>query len=93
MIRFRTQDTRKCWAKKLNQLFKPLNLPAAKYPFREVPGTWLQWERELDRIKRALAPTYALTHVGRFDVGDTRQMWTRNLNRLSAAISAGPTGG
>lgn len=89
-IRFRTQDTRRSWARKLNALFKPLNLAAAKLPFREVPDTWYQWERELESVRRALAATYDLKGVGHFDVAFTRQMWARNLNRLSAAIEAGP---
>lgn len=93
-IRFRTQDTRAAVARKLNQLLTPLIPAVATEPrrFEETPATLEQWARELERAVRDLT-TAGVVFPGKlqFRLSDTRQMWARKLNIMSAAAQAGPT--
>ncbi len=84
-IRFRTQDTRAAWARKLNQLFSP---PASK--FKSPVMTWSQWERKLDAVVAyALTQGYSFSSTlpPEFRLGDTRQMWCRKLNVMAQGIT------
>lgn len=85
--RFRTQDTKANWARKLNSLLAPLNLTP---DFREVPQTLQQWQRDLRRAQaNANANGYAVSTLGNFDTKDPRDLWARSLNALAAGIEAG----
>lgn len=91
-IRFRTQDTRASWARKLNALLTPI-LPAyGDQPkrFEETPATLEQWARELERAVRDLATAgYAFGGKIQFRLSDTRQMWARKLNLMANGVDAG----
>lgn len=86
-IRFRTQDTRANWARKLNELFAPLTVEPL---LREVPQTLEQWQHELNQ---AVATAVAANNVAAgeivFRLGETRQEWARKLNYLSSEIQDG----
>ncbi|MNM67374.1 hypothetical protein D3C81_789050 [compost metagenome] len=83
--RFRTQDTKASWARKLNHLFEPELTPA----LREVPQTMLQWKRELNAlVEWARGETYPVGNL-HFRLSDTRQMWCRKLNFLARVVEQG----
>lgn len=87
MIRFRTQDTRASTRRKLNELFE---LTGDERFFAPTP-TLIEWATKLNGIGKAMvADNYAMDYVPVFRVDDTRQMWTRKLNILAAALEAGP---
>lgn len=83
--RFRTQDTKACWARKLNILLAP---PMVK--LREVPQTMQQWQEALNgAVAYALANGFAFTRTLKFRIADQRTLWARQLNVLAAGIEAG----
>lgn len=88
--RFRTQDTKANWARKLNTLFGSTLLTP---PLRDVPQTLYQWQRELNAAVTAAraAGFAALLTTLLFRLQDTRQMWARKLNEVATIIEAGPT--
>ena len=80
--RFRTQDTKASWAKKLSFLLTP---PSRM--FREVPQTRTQWQIQLNAaVAYALSQGYSFTSRPLFRLSDTRQMWARKLNVLAAGL-------
>ncbi|WP_055128534.1 Ig-like domain-containing protein [Pseudomonas mediterranea] len=93
-IRFRTQDTRASWARKLNALLTPV-LPAyGDQParFEATPATLDQWKIELEDAVRALNTAgYVFGGKLQFRMSDTRQMWARKLNIMSGGVEAGIT--
>lgn len=84
--KFRTQDSRASWARKLNALLKP----AAIRDFAETPQTLEQWQHQLHAAIVKLRVARYTIPVTRFRLGETRQIWCRKLNKLSAAIAIGP---
>ncbi len=87
MIRFRTQDTRASTRRKLNELFQ---LSGDERFFAPSP-TLIEWATKLNKIGQGMvAEDYPLESAPDFRVSDTRQMWTRKLNILAAALEAGP---
>lgn len=91
-IRFRTQDTRNAWARKLNALLTPI-LPAyGDQPahFEETPATLDQWKIQLEKaVKDLITAGYVFGGKVQFRFSDTREMWARKLNKVSAGIVAG----
>ena len=88
-IRFRTQDTKASWARKINELLAEEGTLSEH--FREVPQTLFQWSTMLNElVQAAITATYPVEPT-LFRLGETRQLWTRKLNKLAAAIEAGPT--
>lgn len=85
-VRFRTQDSRASWAKKLNTMLDPLNILL----FREVPQTYEQWQHKLNAAVKAAVAAHYPSGTLHFRLGEPRNVWARKLNRLSAAIEAGP---
>jgi len=86
-IRFRTQDTKANWARKLNALLAPLGLTP---DFREVPQTLQQWQAQLRRAAdNAFANGYAFARWPIFDVSVARTLWARSLNALAEGVQAG----
>jgi hypothetical protein len=84
-LRFRTQDTKSAWARKINANFSGISPE-----MREVPQTQQQWQVELNQlVKRLLAAGYVIPKLFVFRVQDTRQIWARKLNRLLASLAAG----
>lgn len=85
-IRFRTQDTKASWARKLNALTVP---PLPK--LREVPQTALQWMVELNALAQAaIAAGYLVPSLAaKFRYSDTRQLWARKLNLIAVALEGG----
>lgn len=91
-IRFRTQDTRASWARKLNALLTPVLSAYGDQPnrFEETPATLDQWKRELEKAVRDLAVLgYVFGGKIQFRLSDTRQMWARKLNLMASAVDAG----
>ncbi len=88
--RFRTQDTKANWARKLNTLFGSTLLNP---PLRDVPQTLHQWQRELNAAVAAAraAGFAALLTTLLFRLQDTRQLWARKLNQVATVIESGPT--
>lgn len=90
-VRFRTQDTRASWARKLNELTALIPSITMTLRFEATPDTMLQWERVLDALRvTVIEAGYPLDDTGPFRIADTRQMWARKLNLLAVAIEAGP---
>lgn len=88
-IRFRTQDTKASWARKINELLAEEGTLSEH--FREVPQTLFQWQTMLNElVVAAIAADYPAEPT-LFRLGETRQLWTRKLNKLAEAIEAGPT--
>lgn len=91
-IRFRTQDTLAGTARKLNQLLglDPDATDASKREiFRATPQPHGQWQLMLNGYVQALAAAKRPKIDGKvieFRTADTRQLWTRKLNLLSAAV-------
>lgn len=85
-VRFRTQDTKANWAKKINTQFAPRVIPE----LREVPQTYQQWQHTLNKLVKALlAAGYVVPKLFLFRLQDTRQLWARKLNHLVASMAAG----
>ena len=58
--------------------------------FRAVPQTLEQWSKELNEsVDELRALNYTMNDMV-FRLGDTRQLWARKLNKVSAAVEAGP---
>lgn len=89
MIRFRTQDTKANWARKLNALFASSDLPKLAVDFSGYSQTSTQWVVTLNKLsKEIIAAGYVLPPQV-YRITDTRQTQCRKLNVLSAAIEAG----
>lgn len=90
--RFRTQDTKAGWARKLNALLTPV-LPAfGDQPsrFEEVPATREQWQIQLNKAVRDLIVAgYVFGGNVKFKLSDSRQLWARKLNIVSGGVEAG----
>jgi len=86
-IRFRTQDTRANTRRKLNELFEL----SGDGQFTAPSPTLEQWVKKLNAIRGDMvAAGYVIDEpVPFFRLSDTRQMWTRKLNKLAAAYEAG----
>lgn len=85
-VRFRTQDTKANWADKINTQFSPRIVPE----LREVPQTLEQWQHTLNKlVKGLISAGYVVPKLFVFRLQDTRQIWTRKLNKLVAAMAAG----
>lgn len=86
-IRFRTQDTRASTRRKLNTLFEL----TGDEQFTAPSPTLEQWAKKLNSIRGDMvAAGYVIDEpVPFFRLSDTRQMWTRKLNKLAAAYEAG----
>ena len=86
-IRFRTQDTRASTRRKLNELFEL----TGDAQFRAPTPTFDQWVIQLNAIRGDMVTAgYVIDEpVPFFRLSDTRQMWTRKLNKLAAAYEAG----
>jgi len=86
-IRFRTQDTRASTRRKLNSLFGL----TGDDQFSAPSPTLEQWAKHLNSIRiQMVADGYVIAApVPYFRTSDTRQMWTRKLNKLAAAYEAG----
>lgn len=89
-VRFRTQDTKASWARKLNTLFTTALLNPA---LRDTPQTLQQWQIQLNAALAAAraAGFAAIPTTLRFRLQDTRQMWARKLNQAAVVIEAGAT--
>jgi hypothetical protein len=84
--RFRTQDTKASWARKLNTLFGAGLTPM----LRETPQTQYQWCRQLNAaVTWAQANGFAVDVATLFRLSDPRTLWARKLNGLATAIEAG----
>lgn len=84
-IRFRTQDTRAGWARKLNTLLSPVSITR----FRHVPQTYQQWQEELNlAVTELITAGYTLTKI-KFRLGQPRSEWARKLNKIADAVAAG----
>lgn len=86
-IRFRTQDTRANTRRKLNELFEL----SGDAQFTAPSPTLEQWAKKLNAIRAQMVTDgYVIDEpVPIFRLSDTRQMWTRKLNKLAAAYEAG----
>lgn len=85
-IRFRTQDTKASWARKLNTLFAAVGLRE----FREVPQTLEQWQQVLnDSVVAMGLAGYTPSSPIYFRLRDTRQLWARKLNVMADVLAAG----
>jgi acylphosphatase len=85
-IRFRTQDTKSSWARKLNTLFAAAGLRE----FREVPQTLGQWQQMLNDSVVAMGVLgYTPAKPIYFRLRDTRQLWARKLNVMADVLAAG----
>lgn len=85
--RFRTQDTRAGWARKLNALLTPISITR----FRHVPQTYQQWQAELNAaVGELITAGYTLTKL-KFRLGEPRAIWARKLNKIADAVAAGVT--
>jgi hypothetical protein len=83
-IRFRTQDTKLTWARKINQQFSTVP------KLRETPQTLEQWQHELNKVARTLkAQGYVTAYPIVFRLSETRAMWCRKLNLLIKSQVAG----
>ena len=86
-VRFRTQDTRASWRRKLNNLF---DLEGDARFFAPTP-TLIEWADKLNAAhKTMVADDYPIDAEMVFRVSDTRQLWARKLNLMAVAIEAGP---
>lgn len=86
-IRFRTQDTRASTRRKLNELFEL----TGDAQFTAPSPTLEQWAKKLNAIRAQMVTDgYVLDNpVPYFRTSDTRQMWTRKLNKLAVSYEAG----
>jgi hypothetical protein len=86
-IRFRTQDTRANTRRKLNEVFEL----TGDAQFRSPTPTLNEWYLKLNALVRTMvADGYEFDgEPPVFNASDTRQMWTRKLNRVAASYQAG----
>ena len=89
MIRFRTQDTKASWARKLNALFASSTLPALNPDFSGLNQTSTQWVTRLNALSKAARTAGYVLDPQVYRLTETRQMQCRKLNVLSAAIDSG----
>lgn len=85
VIRFRTQDTKASWARKLNALLTTSLQPK----LRETPQTMEQWQRELNAAVKSLRTAGYAIPLMIFRLQDPRQLWARKLNQIAAVLQAG----
>uniref|UniRef100_A0A6M3X451 Uncharacterized protein n=1 Tax=viral metagenome TaxID=1070528 RepID=A0A6M3X451_9ZZZZ len=86
-IRFRTQDTRAATRRKLNELFAL----TGDAQFTAPSPTLEQWAKKLNAIRAQMVIDEFVFDqpAPYFRTSDTRQMWTRKLNKLAVSYEAG----